>query len=252
MSKFSDQLQPASFRGIPFEVTASGLKIGRRTVVHEYPQKDQPFVEDLGRATRQITLTAFVIGDDYIAQAQSLMAELEAPGSGTLIHPWLGEMEVTITSISELKFDAALGVASVVITATEAGILEFPTISVDAESEAFDVADAVEESAIDRFVTSIDLKTINEYIDSALQGDILDCLGIISNSELSKIFDFAEGVAETASKAMSLLSTDPKIFATKLAGALGLSRWATTVSAWRGVAKQLENLVGHDETFVWH
>lgn len=247
MSKFSDQLQPASFRGIPFEVTASGLKIGRRTVVHEYPQKDQPFVEDLGRATRQITITAFVIGDDYIAQAQSLMAELEAPGSGTFIHPWLGEMEVTITSISELKFDAALGVASVVITATEAGILEFPTISVDAESEAFDVADAVEESAIDRFVTSIDLKTINKYIDSALQGDILDCLGIISNSELSKIFDFAEGVAETASKAMSLLSTDPKIFATKLAGALGLSRWATTVSAWRGVAKQLENLVGHDK-----
>ena len=96
-------------------------------------------------------------------------------------------------------------------------------------------------------MTSIDLKTINEYIDSALQGDILDCLGIISNSELSKIFDFAEGVAETASKAMSLLSTDPKIFATKLAGALGLSRWATTVSAWRGVAKQLENLVGHDK-----
>lgn len=90
MSKFSDQLQPASFRGIPFEVTASGLKIGRRTVVHEYPQKDQPFVEDLGRATRQITLTAFVIGDDYIAQAQSLMAELEAPGSGHAHTPLAG------------------------------------------------------------------------------------------------------------------------------------------------------------------
>lgn len=247
MSKLTEQLQPASFRGVPFEVIASGISVGRRTVVHEYPQRDQPFVEDLGRATRQIRLTAFVVGEDYIARAQALMRELEAPGSGTLVHPWLGEMEVTITAVSEVDFDLGLGVASINISAVEAGVLEFPQTSADSQTAALEAADAVETSAIDRFCGAIDLKTVNEYIDAALQGDVLDCLGIVSDSELAKAFGFAEGVADVASKALSLLSTDPRVFATRLAGALGLSRWATTVSAWTGVAKQLKNLFGREK-----
>lgn len=247
MSVLSEQLQPASFRGVPFEVEASGITVGRRTVVHEYPQRDRPYVEDMGRATRNITLQCFVVGSDYLEQAQALMHELEEPGPGTLIHPWLGEMEVTITSVSELQFDQGLGVASVTITATEAGDLEFPAVTADEDTEALEAADAVEKSAVDKFCEDFDLSTINDWIDSALEGSLLDALNFVSAGDLGKLFDYAEGVANLADKAMALLSTDPKIFATRLAGALGLSRWATTVSAWRGVAKSLKNLCKHDK-----
>jgi len=247
MSVLSEQLQPASFRGVPFEVEASGITVGRRTVVHEYPQRDRPYVEDMGRATRNITLQCFVVGSDYLEQAQALMHELEEPGPGTLIHPWLGEMEVTITSVSELLFDQGLGVASVTITATEAGDLEFPAVTADEDTEALEAADAVEKSAVDKFCEDLDLSTINDWIDSALEGSLLDALNFVSAGDLGKLFDYAEGVANLADKAMALLSTDPKIFATRLAGALGLSRWATTVSAWRGVAKSLKNLCRHDK-----
>lgn len=247
MSVLSEQLQPASFRGVPFEVEASGITVGRRTVVHEYPQRDRPYVEDMGRATRNITLQCFVVGSDYLEQAQALMHELEEPGPGTLIHPWLGEMEVTITSVSELQFDQGLGVASVTITATEAGDLEFPAVTADEETEALEAADAVEKSAVEKFCEDFDLSTINEWVDSALEGSLLDALNFVSAGDLGKLFDYAEGVANLADKAMALLSTDPKIFATRLAGALGLSRWATTVSAWRGVAKSLKNLCRHDK-----
>lgn len=247
MSVLSEQLQPASFRGVPFEVEASGITVGRRTVVHEYPQRDRPYVEDLGRATRNITLQCFVVGSDYLEQAQALMHELEEPGPGTLIHPWLGEMEVTITSVSELQFDQGLGVASVTITATEAGDLEFPAVTADEDTEALEAADAVEKSAVDKFCEDFDLSTINDWVDSALEGSLLDALNFVSAGDLGKLFDYAEGVANLADKAMALLSTDPKIFATRLAGALGLSRWATTVSAWRGVAKSLKNLCKHDK-----
>ena len=126
MSIRSEQLLPASFRGVPFEVTSGSLRAGRRTVVHEYPQRDKPYVEDLGKATRQITIEAFVVGDDYIARGTALLAEIEKPGSGALIHPWLGEMTVTVTSVSELKFDTGLGTAYLTFVATEAGDLEFP------------------------------------------------------------------------------------------------------------------------------
>ena len=247
MSVLSEQLQPASFRGVPFEVEASGITVGRRTVVHEYPQRDRPYVEDMGRATRNITLQCFVVGSDYLEQAQALMHELEEPGPGTLIHPGLGEMEVTITSVSELQFDQGLGVASVTITATEAGDLEFPAVTADEDTEALEAADAVEKSAVEKFCEDFDLSTINEWVDSALEGSLLDALNFVSAGDLGKLFDYAEGVANLADKAMALLSTDPKIFATRLAGALGLSRWATTVSAWRGVAKSLKNLCRHDK-----
>ena len=247
MSVLSEQLQPASFRGVPFEVEASGITVGRRTVVHEYPQRDRPYGEDMGRATRNITLQCFVVGSDYLEQAQALMHELEEPGPGTLIHPWLGEMEVTITSVSELQFDQGLGVASVTITATEAGDLEFPAVTADEDTEALEAADAVEKSAVDKFCEDFDLSTINDWVDSALEGSLLDALNFVSAGDLGKLFDYAEGVANLADKAIALLSTDPKIFATRLAGALGLSRWATTVSAWRGVAKSLKNLCRHDK-----
>ena len=134
MSIRSEQLLPASFRGVPFEVTSGSLRAGRRTVVHEYPQRDKPYVEDLGKATRQITIEAFVVGDDYIARGTALLAEIEKPGSGTLIHPWLGEMTVTVTSVSELKFDTGLGAAYLTFVATEAGDLEFPVMGIDTQT----------------------------------------------------------------------------------------------------------------------
>ena len=50
----------ASFRGVPFFVESSDISAGRRTVTHQYPQRDEPFTEDLGRAAREYELSAFV------------------------------------------------------------------------------------------------------------------------------------------------------------------------------------------------
>lgn len=247
MSIRSEQLLPASFRGVPFEVTSGSLRAGRRTVVHEYPQRDKPYVEDLGKATRQITIEAFVVGDDYIARGTALLAEIEKPGSGTLIHPWLGEMTVTVTSVSELKFDTGLGAAYLTFVATEAGDLEFPVMGIDTQTEALEAADELEQSAISKFIDSIDLSIVSEYIDAALSGALLDVLGVVGSAEIAKAFGFATGVADLASKGLALISKDPKVFAQKLAGALGLSKWATTATAWSRVAKQLRNLASDEK-----
>lgn len=247
MSIRSEQLLPASFRGVPFEVTSGSLRAGRRTVVHEYPQRDKPYVEDLGKATRQITIEAFVVGDDYIARGTALLAEIEKPGSGALIHPWLGEMTVTVTSVSELKFDTGLGTAYLTFVATEAGDLEFPATGADTQSAALEAADGLELSAVSKFVDSIDLSIVSEYIDAALSGALLDVLGVVGSAEIAKAFGFATGVADLASKGLALISKDPKVFAQKLAGALGLSKWATTATAWSRVAKQLRNLASDEK-----
>jgi prophage DNA circulation protein len=44
--------QPASFRGVIFHVETGGKSSGRRTVTHEYPKRDDPYAEDMGRVAR--------------------------------------------------------------------------------------------------------------------------------------------------------------------------------------------------------
>ncbi|MFX9939048.1 DNA circularization N-terminal domain-containing protein, partial [Acinetobacter baumannii] len=62
-----DQLRPASFRGVPFHVTQATGTFGRRSVTHEYPFRDLPYVEDLGRRARTLRIEALLLGEDYMA-----------------------------------------------------------------------------------------------------------------------------------------------------------------------------------------
>lgn len=81
----------ASFRGVPFFVEASDRTGGRRVMVHEFPLRDDPFVEDLGRRARKFRVDGYVVGDDYIAQKNALLAALEdEEGPGQLVHPYYG------------------------------------------------------------------------------------------------------------------------------------------------------------------
>lgn len=45
---WKNKLRPASFRGASFGVESHQTEQGRRTQVHEYPGRDDPYVEDLG------------------------------------------------------------------------------------------------------------------------------------------------------------------------------------------------------------
>lgn len=83
MGSWRDSLQAASFRGVPFEVMADSVPVGRRVQVHEFVQRDTPYAEDLGRATRPFAVKAFVCGDDCLALRDALLAVLDEPGPGS-------------------------------------------------------------------------------------------------------------------------------------------------------------------------
>lgn len=89
-----DQLLPASFRGVPFEVDDRGGVTGRRLVVDEYPERNLPGIQDLGLRTNRLTISAFVLGDDYLARSQALMDACEREGAGELVHPSHGRVWV--------------------------------------------------------------------------------------------------------------------------------------------------------------
>lgn len=120
------KLQQASFRNVKFQVEVDDLSAGRRVQVHEYPQRDKPYTEDLGRATREIALTGFVIGDNYIAERDALLAAVEDAGPGTLIHPWYGSLQVVVKECRVSHSNREGGMARFNLTFVEAGELAYP------------------------------------------------------------------------------------------------------------------------------
>lgn len=90
------RLQPASFRGVGFKVDLSSFVGGRRTVTHEYPKRDLPSAEDMGRRARRYSLAAYIVGGDYDRQRDQLIQALEAEGPGTLVHPYLGQYQANV------------------------------------------------------------------------------------------------------------------------------------------------------------
>jgi len=91
-----DDYRPGAFRGVPFHLKTSTSTGGRRTVLNEYPLRDEPSTEDMGRRARQYQLTMTLIGPDYMARRDRLIEALEAAGPGTLVHPFRGELYVAV------------------------------------------------------------------------------------------------------------------------------------------------------------
>lgn len=96
---WKDRLRPATFRGVPFGVLEGQIKFGRSIAVHEYPFRDGVWVEDMGRSARRVSFSAFLVGDDCIAQRDRLIKACEdadAVNNAELVHPTLGRLTVSL------------------------------------------------------------------------------------------------------------------------------------------------------------
>jgi prophage DNA circulation protein len=82
-----DRFQTAFFRGATFHVEADTRIGGRRTALHEYPKRNDPYAEDMGRTARRFTITGYLIGPNYLTLKDQLIDALEADGPGTLRLP---------------------------------------------------------------------------------------------------------------------------------------------------------------------
>lgn len=187
---WKEKLQPASFRGVPFDVESDDGTFGRRVQIHEYPSRDQPYVEDMGRATREMSFTAFLIGADYMDQRDRLLAAIEEAGAGTLIHPWYGERKVTIKDPARVSHSSRDGgMCTISLSFVEAGELAFPAARDSLGAQSLLAADKLQEVAVSDFAGSFSL----EQMPSFVAADALKTLG----DGLTKIEDalgFARGM----------------------------------------------------------
>ncbi|WP_337049776.1 DNA circularization protein [Serratia fonticola] len=141
--QWSEHLHPASFRGVPFGVVQGEGVFGRRQAVHEYPYRDKAWIEDMGRATRRFTIRGFLMqssglytAPDVMTQRDSLIAACETGTSGTLVHPTLGELTVSVPAGGLRITEGIAGrVFEFTLTVIESGVRVFAiTGSADAPS----------------------------------------------------------------------------------------------------------------------
>ncbi len=154
---FSD-LRQASFRGAKFEVDDVEANGGRRLVKHEYPLRDEPYTEDMGRKAREYSVRAYIVQGrsySYFDARKDLLKALEGSGPGTLIHPWHGEVKVCVDRYSMRESMEHGGLIEVSITFAEAGSLKQPAATADTaygtNKAATSVRDALKKEFMAKF-----------------------------------------------------------------------------------------------------
>lgn len=94
MASWIDDLRPASFRGVSFFVESHQYVGGRRVTFHEFPDRDIPYPEDLGKVGETFKIDGYLLGDDIKTQKEKMKAAANAKGPAELVHPYFGNIKV--------------------------------------------------------------------------------------------------------------------------------------------------------------
>ncbi|MDE3022264.1 MAG: DNA circularization N-terminal domain-containing protein [Pseudomonadota bacterium] len=244
MSWFS-QLKQASFRGIPFAVLGSEGHFGRRVALHEYPYRDTPWVEDLGRSTRQITLTGFLVSDsavygggDVLAQRERIIGACEAPGEGILVHPTLGRL--TVSCANRYGSEGALVVNErwdhgryfeLTLSFIESGKRIFPSV-LTSTADAVNAAAAVADTAANAdFVTRASVVLVQ---GSAVVGQAVSAAAIWARN--------AQGLSNDATSLHNMVGTLEGSYGRYFAGR-NQSGFSSVTNAVTGGAATVNSLI---------
>lgn len=79
----------ALFRDAIFFVESTSANGGRRVAVHEYPKRNIPYAEDMGRSARTYEVQGYLIGPFYDELKDKLRDALEEDGPGRLRLPMI-------------------------------------------------------------------------------------------------------------------------------------------------------------------
>jgi prophage DNA circulation protein len=148
-------LHPASYKEVGFYVEVDTKASGRRIHVHEYPKRDVPYAEDMGRHAKKFSITCYVIGrqrdhvwTDYQEQRDKLIKALETEGSGKLVRPTTNQDDdVLVESYSVSERREKGGFAQFEITFVEAGVNIANTPQADTPAVVNNAATAVVDAA---------------------------------------------------------------------------------------------------------
>jgi prophage DNA circulation protein len=200
---YRDKLKQASFKGVPFEVDGAVSESGRRGVLHEYPNRDVPYFEDLGKKADTYSFEAFIVGDDYIERRDNLRKACTGDGSGTLVHPSLGRIDCYCTAISISERASEMRIARFSLSFTVSGKPSLPDSLPDYTEQVESAADGLIEAATADYIKNFSVQgSPSSIVESVagVAGDIIDkAAGAIEavSGAIDEIHDKQEAILDT-------------------------------------------------------
>lgn len=218
-----DNYRTASFRGVEFKVEGHDAQFGRRQVTHEYPQRDKPYTEDLGRKAQEFSIDAYIVGDDYADARDRLIDACETAGPGELVHPYLGNMQVDCTGLRlrEASFEGRI--CRLQLTFIEAGEPAFPAGEVDPIKSVTSAANDAMEAASGGFLSRFSVDGLPSFVADAAAGklgsfsDLMSSLPINPMAGAQAVADFTLKVRSLKSQALRLINA-PREMANSILG----------------------------------
>lgn len=218
----------ASFRGVPFLVEASDRGGGRRAVVHEFPFRDDPFVEDLGRRARSFRVEGYVIGDDYLVQRDALLAALEdIAGPGELVHPFHGVRRAICLNVTVRESRTDGGMATFAIDLVETPSQSpVPLEVVDAPEQVASSADAAIAATEAELVEQYDADGLPAFALTSAEAALTGAVDALA-AGLAPIVTATQELAELTGR-VALLTSQAASLVRQPAAILGAFREAIT------------------------
>lgn len=131
-----DRHQQGSFRGIPFQMDVGEDERGQRLVVHEFPGRDKPYLEGMGRTPNRFTVEAFLVGDDHLDRRDALQEACLKAGAGELVHPFYGKLQAECESIKTRHDKTELRLTRVQMVFLEVGALQPVVRAINTQARA--------------------------------------------------------------------------------------------------------------------
>jgi prophage DNA circulation protein len=237
-----ENYQQASFRGAIFYVDSIDGQYGRRNVTHEYPDRDKPYTEDLGRKAREFTITAYLVGANYQPLRDALIAACEAAGPGQLVHPYKGRMTVCCKGLTVRESRKDGGFCELQMSFVEDGASTFPIAVLNLVVATASAASALISAARSDFLSNFSFPKTPAFVAeqlAAVTGVILDPL----NSVINASNEFADNWTALQNDINDLIQ-QPELLADRMISAI---RRVTDGNKGRGssdIYHQLTNTTG--------
>lgn len=146
------RLSRASFCGAFFYVDIESISAGRRVALHEYPKKDDPWAEDMGKHATRHTVVGYVIANivnnfDHRQDRDDLENACNTNGGGMLIHQLMKPMSVVCTNYSMQDVNEKGGMTIFEMQFVERGNPGNTVVDINSTAQVVGAADNAEAAA---------------------------------------------------------------------------------------------------------
>lgn len=165
MLQYKNKLQDPSFRGVTFGIQDINTTIGRRSILHEYPNRNDPYAEDLGRKAKEFQINGFVMCPNDFTQSkavQSAFSDYSTPG--TFVHPTMGQFQVVVRDGSFRFTNQEGGIEYFTVTLIETLGNNFPNVSVDTQSKIRNSVNSLLNTANNYFASSFKVAGYPDFL----------------------------------------------------------------------------------------